>query len=186
VTCVFENTGNGVTRTQGFWATHPNLAIIAWNGGTTDTDPQHTFPGVTGTPGIGDKLLCGQPVVFPDLLTQNSSDVMGGFWSDISKTSTSGKRNKTDNSRMSLLQQLIAAELNASAFGSNPGAGSFNDWEAAFCSGNANDLSKAQQQAASFNSQGDNGTFTPGTSANSKLGRFLAKYSRWDILPFGF
>jgi hypothetical protein len=26
VTCVFENTGNGATRTQGFWATHPQLA----------------------------------------------------------------------------------------------------------------------------------------------------------------
>ena len=34
VTCVFENTGQGVTRTQGFWATHPQLAHIAWFGGT--------------------------------------------------------------------------------------------------------------------------------------------------------
>ena len=31
VTCVFENTGQGVTRTQGFWATHPQLAQIAVN-----------------------------------------------------------------------------------------------------------------------------------------------------------
>ena len=45
VTCVFENTGQGVTRTQGFWATHPQLAQIAWFGGTAFG---HTFPGVAG------------------------------------------------------------------------------------------------------------------------------------------
>jgi hypothetical protein len=33
VTCTFENTGVGATRTQGFWATHPQLAQIAWDGG---------------------------------------------------------------------------------------------------------------------------------------------------------
>src|SRR5262249_44624307 len=40
VTCVFENTGQGVTRTQGFWATHSQLANIAWFGGTAFG---HTF-----------------------------------------------------------------------------------------------------------------------------------------------
>ncbi len=50
VTCTFENTGNGATRTQGFWATHPQLADIAWNGGTAFG---HTFPGVA------DHTLCG-------------------------------------------------------------------------------------------------------------------------------
>ena len=57
VTCVFENTGNGATRTQGFWATHPQLANIAWNGGSGFG---HTFPGVTGVAGIDDKMLCGR------------------------------------------------------------------------------------------------------------------------------
>jgi hypothetical protein len=55
VTCVFENTGQGVTRTQGFWATHPQLAQIAWFGGTAFG---HTFPGVAASGGIGDALLC--------------------------------------------------------------------------------------------------------------------------------
>ncbi len=57
VTCIFENTGQGVTRTQGFWATHPQLAKIAWFGGTAFG---HTFPGVANTPGIGDTTLCGR------------------------------------------------------------------------------------------------------------------------------
>ncbi len=51
VTCVFENTGQGVTRTQGFWATHPQLANIAWFGGTGFG---HDFGGCCRSGGIGD------------------------------------------------------------------------------------------------------------------------------------
>ena len=57
VTWVLENTGQGVTRTQGFWATHTPLAEIAWFGGTAFG---HTFPGVAGTAGIGDGTICGR------------------------------------------------------------------------------------------------------------------------------
>jgi hypothetical protein len=185
VTCTFENTGQGVTRTQGFWATHPNLAIIAWNGNVGGPPVfGHIFPGVANVAGIGDQALCGNAVNFPDLVTQNSSDVMGGFWSDISKTySPVKKRSALDQARMQLLQQLLAAELNASAFGSVPSSGSFAAWESAYCGTNQNAIKNAQQQAASFNTNGDSGQFTPGTSANSKLARFLANYDRWDILP---
>src|SRR5262249_32850094 len=59
VTCIFENTGQGTTRTQGFWATHPQLAQIAWFGGTAFG---HTFPGVANTAGIGDTLICGRSI----------------------------------------------------------------------------------------------------------------------------
>jgi hypothetical protein len=167
VTCVFENTGQGVTRTQGFWATHTPLANIAWFGGTAFG---HTFPGVA------DNLLCGRPI---DTLGK----LMGGFWSDISKTSTGKKRSSLDQARMQLLQQLLAAELNGSAFGTVPSAGSFAAWEAAYCGTNTNAIKTAQQQAASFNTAGDSGTFTPGTSADSKNARAVANYVFWDVLP---
>jgi hypothetical protein len=173
VTCVFENTGNGATRTQGFWATHPQLAQIAWFGGTAYG---HTFPGVAGTSGIGDRTLCGRPI---DTLGK----LMGGFWSDISKTSTGKKRSALDQARMQLLQQLLAAELNASAFGSAPSSGSFAAWESAYCGTNQNALQSAQQQAASFNSKGDSSQFTPGTSADSKTARTIAVKTFWDGLP---
>jgi hypothetical protein len=45
---VFENTENGATRMQGFWATHPQLAQLAWLGGT---GYGHSFPGVAAIPG---------------------------------------------------------------------------------------------------------------------------------------
>ena len=79
VTCTFENTGNGATRTQGFWATHPQLAKIAWNGGT---EFGHTFPGVAATPGIGDKTLCSDTLTIDvtEPADGRQSELMGGFW----------------------------------------------------------------------------------------------------------
>ena len=94
----------------------------------------------------------------------------GGYW-----IAAPEKRSALSQAKMQLLQQLLAAELNASAFGSAPNSGSFASWEAAFCGANSNAIKNAQQQAASFNSQGDSQTFTPGTSADSKFARFIAK-----------
>lgn len=172
VTCTFENTGNGATRTQGFWATHPQLAQIAWFGGTAYG---HTFPGVASV--LGDTTLCGRSL---DL-----SALMGGFWSSISQTTSGAKRSSLDQARMQLLQQLLAAELNASAFGSLPsgGAATINAWEAAYCGTNQNAIKSAQQGAASFNTKGDSATFTPGTSADSKGARFIANLAFWNTLP---
>ena len=153
VTCVFENTGNGATRTQGFWATHPQLAAIAWNGGTAFG---HTFPGVAAT--LGDTTLCGRTLTINATIgaPANNSSLMGGFWSSVSSKSAGGKRTALDQARMQLLQQLLAAELNASAFGSAPsgGAATINSWETAYCGTNQTAIKNAQQAAASFNIQG--------------------------------
>jgi hypothetical protein len=110
---------------------------------------------------------------------------MGGFWSNIAKTSTGTKRSGLDQARMQLLQQLLAAELNASAFGSVPSGGSsmFATWEAALCGTNMTAIKQALQQAASFNTSGDSGLFTPGTSADSQYARSIADFSFWDIWP---
>ncbi len=174
VTCTFENTGQGATRTQGFWATHPQLAEIAWFGGSAFG---HTFPGVSATTGIGNNLICGRPIDTLGKLT-------GGFWSDIAKISTGAKRSSLDQARMQLLQQLLAAELNASAFGSLPAGGTakFAAWESALCGTNTKAIQTAMKEAASFNNSGDSATFTPGTSADSKYARSVADIPFWDII----
>ena len=174
VVCIFENTGQGATRTQGFWATHTPLANIAWFGGTAFG---HTFPGVASVTGIGDTLICGRPI---DTLAK----LMGGFWSSISKTSTGAKRSALDQARMQLLQQLLAAELNASAFGSVPagGSGMFAQWESALCGTNITAIKTALNQAAAFNTQGDSAVFTPGVSADSKYARSIADYAFWNVI----
>jgi hypothetical protein len=178
VTCTFENTGNGATRTQGFWATHPQLANIAWLGGS---EFGHTFPGVAGT--VGNLSIDGATPC-PRLI-DTLGKLMGGFWSSVSTKSNGSKRSALDQARMQLAQQLLAAELNTSAFGSAPtgGVASFTTWESAFCGTNQNAIKNAQQGAASFNSQGDSSTFTPGTSADSKTARSIANIPYWDVLP---
>jgi hypothetical protein len=182
VTCVFENTGNGATRTQGFWATHPQLAAIAWNGGSAFG---HTFPGVAAI--LGDTTLCGRTLTINVSVgaPANNSSLMGGFWSSVSTKIPSGKRTALDQARMQLLQQLLAAELNASAFGSLPSGGvaTINAWEAAYCGTNQTTIKNALQQAASFNTNGDSATFTPGTSADSKFARYIANLVFWNTLP---
>jgi len=78
----------------------------------------------------------------------------------------------------------MAAELNASAFGSVPsgGTGMFAQWETALCGTNTTAIQTALRQAASFNTAGDSGTFTPGTSAQSKYARSIANRAFWDII----
>jgi hypothetical protein len=44
-------------------------------------------------------------------------------------------------------------------------------------------MRNAQSQAASFNEAVDSGTFTPGTSADSKNARTIANKVFWDTLP---
>src|SRR5205085_2797830 len=130
VTCTFENSKMAVvTRTQGFWGTHSPLTNIAWFGGTAFG---HTFPGVAAV--LGDRSLCGRDLGPADLT--GLGKVMGGFWSNIAKKSNGSKRLSLDKARMQLLQQLLAAELNYSAFNSQPSVGSFSAWEAAFCGTN--------------------------------------------------
>ena len=177
VTCVFENTGSGTTRTQGFWATHPQLAQIAWDGGTKFG---HTFPGVSSVPSIGDKLIKGKMVTA--VLESGKNQLMGGFWGNVTKTSTGAKRSALDQARMQLLQQLLAAELNASAFGSVPSGGTakFAAWELALSGVDQKAIQKAQSEAAAFNEAGDSGTFTPGTSADSKNAKVYADIPFWN------
>src|SRR5439155_5227359 len=112
---------------------------IAWFGGTAYG---HTFPGVANPAVIGDATLCGRPI-------DTIGKVEGGFWSDVSKKSTAVKRTALDQARMQLLQQLLSAELNASAFGSAPigGSGMFATWESAYCGTNTTNIQTAQSQA---------------------------------------
>src|SRR5207248_10152293 len=130
----------------------------------------HTFPGAAAVAGIGDRMLWSRTLGLPEL--------MGGFWSNVSKTTTGGKRSSLDQARMQLLQQLLAAELNASAFGAVPpgGSGQFAVWEAAYCGTDLNAVKLAATQAGAFNESGDSGLFTPGTSADSKTAKSIAAY----------
>ncbi len=153
------------------------LAHIAWFGGSLNG---HTFPGVAGVTGIGDTLICGRAI-------DTDAKLMGAFWASISKKSDGSKRTQLDQARMQLLQQLIAAELNASAFNSVPPGGTtmFATWETALCSGTLSQVRTAAGQAAAFNEAGDSGLFTPGMSADPKAAKTAAAgvgIAFWDVI----
>ena len=171
VTCTFTNSGVGTTRTQGFWSTHLSLVQAVWSpaGGTIGTIVHN---GMTDA----ERTLCGHVLTVPE--------VMGGFWSNIAKTTTGAKRSALDHARMNLLQQLLAAILNNQLFGSSPsGSISITQAKAAFCTGNLAQVKAAHSAMAAFNESGDSGLFTPGASADPKAGKAIADLDFWDALP---
>jgi hypothetical protein len=170
VTCTFINSGVGTTRTQGFWGTHLSLVQQVWSasGGTIGGI---TTNGMT----VGERTLCGQVLTVPQ--------VMGGFWSNISRETDGTKRSKLDQARMQLLQQLLAAILNNQLFGSVPSGMTIDQAKAAFCTGTLAQVKAAQSAMASFNEAGDSGIFTPGASADPKAAKLIADLEFWDDLP---
>jgi hypothetical protein len=167
VTCTFDDTKQGATRTQGFWATHLSLTHAVWFGGTVGG---HTFTG------IADKTLCGRAI-------DTDGKLMGAFWSNIAKTTTGAKRSQLDQARMQLLQQLIAALLNKEAFGSDPGGTVLADAKAAFCGTSVPLIRSFTGTLAAFNQSGDSVAFTPGVAANGKEAKNAANLTFWDTLP---
>jgi hypothetical protein len=116
VKCVFENTGQGATRTQGFWATHLALAKIAWEGGSGLI----YIPGVANVAGIGDTLICGRDV---DAGHNGGLTTHGRLLEDIAKKSTGAKRSSLDQARMQLCSNC-SQQNSTSAFGSVLSGGS--------------------------------------------------------------
>jgi hypothetical protein len=93
------------TRTQGFWGTHESFtsAIFA-----------EFFPGGMH---IG---VAPHKGIITNIEADGQSELFGAFWANISHTTTKDKRSDLDQSRMQMLQQLVAAKLNAAAFGASP------------------------------------------------------------------
>ena len=174
VTCTFvnEKTTSNTTRTQGFWATHKSITNAVWFGGTVGPN---TFPGIPSS----EWQFCS-PAVHPTI--DDIGKLLGGFWSGISQTSTKGKRSALDQARMRLLQQLLASILNVAAFQATPPI-TIASAKAAYCGTDITAINNAASALGAFNQSGDNGTFTPGASANGKQAKDAANIPYWDVLP---
>ena len=167
VVCSYVNEAVLTTRTQGFWATHTALANNVWNGTSG-------LPGAT--PLGGDNVLCGVTITALDTTAENV--LMGGFWANISKTSTGAKRSSIDQARMQMLQQYLAAVLNVHAFGGSEAM--LSAARTAYC---GSDISAIKAQIGilgTFNQSGDSGVFTPGASATAQLSKSQADIDAWD------
>ncbi len=176
IVCTFENTSALTTRTQGFWATHTDLANNVWNG---------TSAVLGATPLGGDSMLCG--VEITATATTEENWLMGGFWANIAnatgKGKDKGKRDEFDKARMQMLQQYLAAVLNVHAFGTAPPE-SLQVARDAYCGAdNAATLAAIKAQIGilgSFNESGDSGVFTPGESATPSISKGQADIDAWD------
>jgi len=151
-----------ITRTQGFWATHVAYTESVW---------ENVDNKIIGTHNIND-----------------NGKLFGAFWSGISKKSNRDDRDNLDQARMQLLQQLVAAILNVTAFGdgSGTGTGLIAAGRAAFLGDNSETIIMVKSQLDNFNNSGDNLALPPGTnpgSANPRLARSIANKIFWDILP---
>jgi hypothetical protein len=91
----------GTTRTLGFWQTHTNFTSSIFA-----TSSMQKFVG-SGT----------HRGAITNVLLPAQSQLFGGFYAPIAKTTTGTKRTVVDQARIQMLQQLLAAKLNCAAFG---------------------------------------------------------------------
>ena len=87
----------GTTRTLGYWQTHTSFTTAIFTDYLT----------VQGNNFIGQNVPV-VPGTHKGILT-STSQVFGGFYAPIAKTSTGTKRTPGDQARITLLQQLLAA-----------------------------------------------------------------------------
>ena len=171
-TCVFENT-LPVTRTQGFWATHYNFTNSMW---------------ATKVPAADKQIVCGTTVVkdITNVLGTGTSNLYGGFWSGISKTSTGKARTALDQARMKLVQQLQAAILNHDVFGA-PDNGKIAQAKADYCGTNATAITNDAGALGQFNQSGEVVPLDPSqfalTPAEPQKAQTTANKAYWDVLP---
>lgn len=173
VTCTFTNSAVLTTRTQGFWATHTDLANAVWSG--TAGAPAGSTPVI----GSVDAKLCTDAEITA-IAQPGQNQLMGGFWSNVSKTSLGDKRSPLDQARMQMLQQYLAAVLNVHAFGSGSEA-MLATARTVYCGTNVSDIKSQIGVLGSFNSSGDSLAFTPGASATAQRSREQADIDFWDV-----
>jgi hypothetical protein len=177
--CNFEDTKTGATRTQGFWATHPQFAKACWEG-TGGCGP---VPDSEKDVNLWGAVNCNTTAIITATNTVGANQLMGGFWASISNVSTLKKgktRSSIDQARMQLLQQLLAALLNKYGLGSDDG-GIIETAETRFCGNSINDIKASIGALGSFNSSGDTvPTGFPAQAADPKDAKIWADIPFWD------
>lgn len=158
-----------VTRTQGFWSTHPEYASGVWLG-----------------------ISAGERVIGPKDMGDGVNDVgemFGAFWSKIPKKSDGESRTLLDQARMQLVQQLVAAMLNVQAFGDDlwgNGAALIAAGKAAFVGEDRDEILRIAGELDAFNKSGDADPLPPGIDpgpADPRRAENMADKAFWDTLP---
>jgi hypothetical protein len=161
-----------VTRTQGFWATHTEITC------------DDVFYGILGREiDIGAKSGCYINIT-------SCGELMGAFWSGISRKTDGSKRSLIDQARMILVQQLVAAILNHAAFGTpvpiDPVTGEdlVTAGNMAYAGTNRTEMLRVAGLLDGFNNSGDDqplpDPWNPPGPATPQESRSLADREFWD------
>jgi hypothetical protein len=149
-----------VTRTQGFWATHVAFTENVWS--------------------CVDNKMIGTKTI------DDNGKLFGVFWSNLAKMSDGGKRTSLDRARMQMLQQLVAAILNVTAFGDDgTGAALISAGKTAFIGTNEEVILNVVNQLDIFNQSGDSSSLPPGVfagPADPNKAKAIANIPFWDTL----
>ena len=151
-TCVLPQ-----TRTLGFWATHTAFSNSLWVPQTLCTANNITATTAPGT-----------------------NQLMGGFWSDVSKNADGSNRSNLSQARIQLLQQYFAAVLNYRYFHSGTQS-QLDSARAAYCGKNVNAILTWVGILDKFNQSGDGlGDTSAAGNATSQESQTQANIPFWN------
>ena len=169
VTCTFLNEKLSPTRTQGFWQTHTTYTSSIFQ----------TYFGTTGMK-IGDGTT--HKAYITNVQSTGASQLFGGFYASIPKTSTGVKRSDIDKARMQLLQQLIAAKLNCAIFGCSLAVQTMiANADSVYASGPASAIITAAGQLDGYNNSGDTLIIGNAGKATPKTSQSWANIPFWNL-----
>lgn len=163
----------GTTRTIGFWQTHTNFTSSVFN-----------LAGMQKYVGINSPVVLGSHK--GQITNGNPSQLFGGFYAPIAKTSTGAKRSPVDQARITLLQQLLAAKLNCAAFGcSSATATNIAGADTAYAGNDKNAIMSYVSILDAFNNSGDSGAIPATLPATGKAtpdaSKVIADLAFWNL-----
>jgi len=165
------------TRTLGFWQTHTSFTsyILANKLGGVILIGDH----------VAHKAGTGPSFGLSNGTTPASSELFGAFYAPISKTTSGTKRTPTEQARIQLLQQLVAAKLNCAAFGCSVSTlNKISVADVAYATGNKNDILNSASILDAYNNSQDNLAIPPELakpgSATPDLSKLYANLTFWN------
>ncbi|MES3006023.1 MAG: hypothetical protein V4664_03700 [Patescibacteria group bacterium] len=162
VTCTFTNVKQSPTRTLGFWQTH-----TAYTSGIFSTNLGSVMP-------IGIAPHKGS--------ITTTSQLFGGFYASIPKTTSGAKRTDIDKARIQLLQQLIAAKLNCAAFGCATSVQTLiSTADTAYASGTVAQILASASALDAYNNSGDTIIIGSAGNATPKTSQSIADLVFWNL-----
>jgi hypothetical protein len=170
----------GTTRTIGYWQTHTLFA--SWVAANKFSSSSPLFVGTNAPQTAGSHKGHVFNVQLP-----GQSQLFGGFYAPIAKTTTGAKRTPVDQARIQMLQQLLGAKLNCAAFGCSSGTQTLiANADAAYAAGtNKNLINTLAGQLDAFNNSGDAYAIPaslPATGkATPKASQSLANLAFWNL-----